>query len=97
MICVCGGDFITHAHNVTLFPAITFPPDSQQGVTVSNHPGVLPRAPWFLGTLLLGHLREPLLWRMEAPKLNGGTGSGVGDVTEAGSGIKSQPRHLLAM
>lgn len=84
-----------YAHNVALFPAVTCPPDSQQGVTVSNHPGVLPRTPWFLGTLLLGHLQRPLFWRMEAPELCGG--GGLGDVTEAGSGVKSQPHHLPAV
>lgn len=61
-------DFITHAHDVTLFPAITCLPDSQYGVTVSKDPGVLPRASWFLGTLLPGHPSEPLFGEMEAPK-----------------------------
>lgn len=37
-LCMCDGDFITHAHNVTLFPAVTFLPDFQQGVTVIRSP-----------------------------------------------------------
>ena len=69
MICVHDCDFITHAHDVALFPAITFLPDSQYGVTVSKDPGVLSRASWFLGTLFLGHPEEPLFWKAEAPKL----------------------------
>lgn len=53
-VCVCGGDFITHAHNVTLFPAVTFLPDSQQGATVIKSPCCPTKGSMVSGNLVAG-------------------------------------------